>query len=428
VPIRLAVVLLLLFGVLVASLTSLNTTPVNLRLGPGWGDSLPHMALVLGAFLLGAALAILLGVVRDLSRVYRDHQTAGDARRSATLSERYHQGLDAQLAGRWAEAQAAYEELVRLEPGHAEAHARLAEIARRRGDEQGALVHQLQVLRTDERPETLLAAAEAYRRAERHDDALEIYRDVLARDPDHLTALRALRDQSVELGRWTDALPAQERLVRHAQDEDRPEEQARLAGIHYEQGQSRLADGDVPAATAAFREALRVQPDFLPGVLALGDAHLRAGDSAQALRVWERGLERQLALPLLSRVEQLHRAEGRPTRMIALYQHAAARAPDNVGVALGLARVYFELSMLDEAADQFQKIEVQAPDLAPIHAYLGAVFERRGQAQEAFEEYRRALRQTASFEWPHRCGACGTSCARWVARCPSCLRWNTLRP
>ena len=102
--------------------------------------------------------------------------------------------------------------------------------------------------------------------------------------------------------------------------------------------------------------------------------------------------------------------------------------PRQPAVALGLARVYFELSMLDEAADQFQKIEVRAPDLPAIHAYLGAVFERRGQVPEAFEEYRRALRSTASFEWPHRCGACGTTSVRWVDRCPSCRRWNSLRP
>ena len=427
-PIRLGLVLLLLFGVLVAYWTSLNTPRVHLTLGPEWGYDVPLMALVLGAFLLGAALAIILGVVRDLSRAYRDHETARDARRDATLRERYHEGLDAQLAGRWVEAQAAYEELLRREPGYAEVHARLAELARRRGDEQGALAHQLQALRADERPETLLAAAEAYRRAGRPDDALEIHRDVLARDPDHLTALRALRDLSVELGRWADALPAQERLLRHVAGEERPEEQTRLAGIHYEQGQSRLAEGDVPAAVVAFREALRVQPDFLPALLALGDAHLGAGDSAQALRVWERGLERQPALPLLARVEQRYRADGRPTKMIALYQQAAARVPDNLAVALGLARVYFELSMLDEAADQFQKIEVRAPDLPAIHAYLGAVFERRGQVPEAFEEYRRALRSTASFEWPHRCGACGTTSVRWVDRCPSCRRWNTLRP
>ncbi|MDP2626278.1 MAG: hypothetical protein Q8Q58_05140, partial [Candidatus Rokubacteria bacterium] len=87
-PIRLALVLLLLFGALVAYLTSLHTTRVHLTLGPDWGYDVPLMALVLGAFLLGAALAIILGVVRDLSRAYRDHETARDARRAATLSER----------------------------------------------------------------------------------------------------------------------------------------------------------------------------------------------------------------------------------------------------------------------------------------------------------------------------------------------------
>ncbi len=35
--------------------------------------------------------------------------------------------------------------------------------------------------------------------------------------------------------------------------------------------------------------------------------------------------------------------------------------------------------MLDEAAEQFQKVEVRAPELPVVHAYLGAIFERRGQ-------------------------------------------------
>ncbi|MBI2527128.1 MAG: DUF1049 domain-containing protein, partial [Candidatus Rokubacteria bacterium] len=422
-PIRLALLLLLLFAVFVAYLTSLNDARVRVALGPAWGYDLPLMALLLGAFLLGVVLAILLGAARDLSRAYRDHQTARGARRTAALGELYHQGLDAQLAGRWVQAQAAYEEILRREPGYTEAHAKLAELAHGRGDAQGALVHRLQALRNDERPETLLAVAEDYRRAGRQDDALGIYRDVLARDPDHLTALRALRDLTAELGRWADALPAQERLLRLAPVQERAEEQAWLAGIQYEVGQARAADGDAQAAVTAFREALRVQADFLPAILALGDVHLKAGDAAQAGRVWERGLERQLALPLLSRIEQLHRAEGRPTRMIALYQQAAARAPENLAVALGLARVYFELSMLDEAADQFQKIEVQAPDLPSLHAYLGTIFERRGQVPQAFEEYRRALRSTASFEWPHRCAGCGAASPRWGDRCPSCRRW-----
>jgi len=177
-----------------------------------------------------------------------------------------------------------------------------------------------------------------------------------------------------------------------------------------------------------FREALRTRPDFQPAAVALGDVHLTSGDAREALRVWERALETQPASPLLARIERLHRADGRPARMISLYRDAVARHPENLAIAFGLGRVYFELAMLDEAAEQFQKLEVRAPELPWIHAYLGAIFERHGQVDEAFEEYRRALRFSSGFEWPHRCTACEATQAAWFDRCPSCRRWNTARP
>jgi tetratricopeptide (TPR) repeat protein len=128
------------------------------------------------------------------------------------------------------------------------------------------------------------------------------------------------------------------------------------------------------------------------------------------------------------RLERAYREEGRPSRMIALYREAVSRAPDDLAIAVALGRVYFELEMLDEAADQFERIEVRAPDLPAVHAFLGAVFERRGETREAFEEYRRALRLSRAFDWPQRCSACGATAPDWRERCAQCGRWNTLRP
>jgi lipopolysaccharide biosynthesis regulator YciM len=428
VSVRLALVLALLLGIVISYLTSINPGRVPLVLGPDWRFDVPVMALAVAAFLLGAAVALLLGLVRDLNRSYRGYLGMRRARRDAGLSEVYHRGVDAQLAGRVLEAAEAYAEVVRREPGHGEAHSRLGELEMERGDAKAALNHHLQALRADERPETLLAAAQAYRRAGRPEDAAALYDAVLKQDRNHVTALRGLRDVGSETGRWADALRAQERLLALASPADRGSESGWLAGIHYEIGRARLGAGDASGAVAAFREALRAEPDFLPALVALGDGHLKAGDRKAAIRAWERALEAQPAVPLLSRLDQAYRGEGRPTRMIALHQQAAARQPDNTSLAFSLGRVYFDLSMLDEAADQLQKVEVRAPDLAVVHAYLGAVFERRGQAREAFEEYRRALRLAGSFDWPHRCTACGARHAGWVDRCPACHRWNTSRP
>jgi lipopolysaccharide assembly protein B len=425
---RLALIVLLLFGILVAYLTSINASGVHVALWRDWSYDLPLMALVAGAFLVGVALALVAGALRDLGRSYRDYRLARGARRADALHALYRQGVEAQLAGRAEEAARVYEELLRCDPPYPEAAMRLGELAHRRGDTQAALGHHLQALRAEERAETLLAVADDNRRLGNVEAALQSYQRVLARDRDHLTALRGIRDVEAGSGRWTQALQAQERLLRLVPREERLAEEAWLAGIHYELGRALLAEGNTQLAATPLKEALRIRPDFLPAALLLGDAYLKGGETREALRVWEHAVESQPALPLLSRIEHLYRAEGRPARMISLYQGAWLRHPDNLAVGFGLGRVFFDLAMLDEAAEQFEKLEVRAPEVGAIHAYLGAIFERRGQTREAFDEYRRALGFPQTVDWPHRCSACGVRQPFWFDRCPSCRRWSTSQP
>ena len=389
------------------------------------GDALP---LLLGAaFGLGVGLTVLGGLAR---RTLATRGSAWVPRRAGEAAEAlYQRGVAARGAGRAAEAAELLGAAARTDPEHARAHAALGELAAERGDHQSALLHALRALRASDALDFHMAAAHAYARAGRGADAAAGFRDVIAREPEHVAAWRALRDLAVDAQRWADALPAQERVVALTPDGPaRAEERAGLAGIHYELGRRRLAEGDHRAARVAFEAARDARTDFLPALVALGDAYLAEGRPAAALALWEGGLAAGPALPLLSRIEHLHRSADRPRQMIALYEQATARWPDSLAVAVQLGRVYFELSMLDEAAEQFEKIEVRAPDLPVIHAFLGAIFERRGQAREAFEEYRHLIRLASSFDWPHRCRACGAAHPRWLDRCRPCGRWNTSQP
>ena len=217
-------------------------------------------------------------------------------------------------------------------------------------------------------------------------------------------------------------------LLRRAHDAHAAGRRDEEAALLHEAGRTELAHGRPGAALGYFRGALRIDRDFLPALVALGDAYDAAGDRREAVRAWERAAETHPALPLLARLERAYREEGRPSRMIALYQDAVARAGDDLALGVALGRVYLELEMLDEAADQLEKVEVRAPDLPLVHAYLGAVFERRGEPAAAFEEYRRALRLGHAFEWPHACAACGAAFAGWRERCERCSRFNTVQP
>ncbi len=280
----------------------------------------------------------------------------------------------------------------------------------------------------DPRVAALMGTADSARRDGRIADAMSLYGQALQRNRYHLPALRALRDLAVESGRWREAIAPERRLIALVPPAEREREREWLAVMHYESGRAQMAAGAPKDAIVRFRNAIRADRGFVPATIALGDAHEAVGDRREALRVWERAAEVTPALPVLARLERAYRADGRPTRMIALYRAALERAPDDLALAIALGRVYFELEMLDEAADLFEKIEVRAPDLPAVHAFLGAIFERRGQTREAFEEYRRGLQLGHAFEAPHRCSACGAVSPTWQDRCGGCGRWNTLRP
>jgi tetratricopeptide (TPR) repeat protein len=280
----------------------------------------------------------------------------------------------------------------------------------------------------DSRVAALMAMAADARGAGRYADARSLYEQALQRNRYHLPALRALRDLAVEFGRWEDAIEPQQRLIALGPAGERARETEWLAVVHYELGRARMAAGAPRDALVHFRNAVRADRRFVPATIALGDAHEAAGERREALRVWERAAEVTPALPILARLERAYREEGRPTRMIALYRLALERAPDDLALAVALGRVYFELEMLDEAAEHFEKIEVRAPELPAVHAFLGAIFERRGQGREAFEEYRRGLQLAHAFAVPQRCTECGAVAPMWRDRCGACGRWNTLRP
>lgn len=274
----------------------------------------------------------------------------------------------------------------------------------------------------------LLQRAQDARRLGRNDEAATHFRQVLQKRRDHLGALRGLRDLAAEAGRWREALDAQQRVLGAVGSTERSPETEWLAVIYYELGRVELGRSDPGGALGHFKSAARADRLFLPAALALGDAYELAGDHREAVRTWERAAESLPALPLLARLERAYRQEGRPSRMIALYRSAIDRAPDDLALAVALGRVFLELEMLDEAADQFEKVEVRAPGSAAVHALLGVVFEHRGETREAFEEYRRALQLAHAFDWPYRCGGCGASAPMWQDRCAQCRRWNSLRP
>ncbi|MBI2462617.1 MAG: tetratricopeptide repeat protein [Candidatus Rokubacteria bacterium] len=425
---RLAFLAVLGFAALVTSLTLLNPHRVTLRLTPGLSLEPPLIAVVLGAFVIGAAISVLLSLIRDLGRTVAEWRAGERAAELESVERLYHDGVAALLRGETDRAGDLFRAILRREPSHREALIHLGDLAHRAGRYGEALGHHQKAVELREDVPGLLTLVEDLRLLGRPAEALVALERALARERSP-ALLAALRDLAVEERQWAAALRAQQELVRLARDpEARRAEHAWLAALHYETGKALLAAGQAAEAAGALREALKADRGFAPASLALAEAYERSGDHREAVRTLERAVEHHPAVPLLQRLEAHYREAGRPSRMIELYQDALARYPGDLALGFHLARVYYELGMLDEAADQFQKAEVQAPALPAVHGYLALIAAQRGEPTALLAEARRALQEAGALALPHRCQACQAGHAGWVDRCPACGRWNAVVP
>ena len=138
-------------------------------------------------------------------------------------------------------------------------------------------------------PETrdLFRRAGEARAEGRREEAAVLYRAVRARRADHVGALRGLRDLAAESSRWPEALDAEETLVDVVPAAERRSEHEWLAAFHYEQGRADLMAGRLAAAIGHFRQAVRVDRDFVPASLALGDTASARRHYERFVRMWK---------------------------------------------------------------------------------------------------------------------------------------------
>jgi tetratricopeptide (TPR) repeat protein len=145
-----------------------------------------------------------------------------------------------------------------------------------------------------------------------YDDAKRAYFDVLARDPSHYEALMALADLLTRLG---DARTARvlwaEAVARHP---DRALPRARL-------GDAMLDADELAAASAAFRDALRLDPDLREANRGLAAALEREGDHAAAAVAWRK------AFPAGSLEIAPYRGPGPPVRVLLVTTATGGNVP-----------------------------------------------------------------------------------------------------
>jgi CRISPR-associated protein Csy1 len=253
-------------------------------------------------------------------------------------------------AGALGEAEALYREILRVDPGHAEALHRLGLIAHTRGN---------------------------------HDDAAALIGQAIAIEPQrpeyHYTLGIVLHDQ----GKLAEAQAAFVRATELRSD---------FAQAHNNLGIVQQDQGRLEAAAESFRRAVDFKPGYAHALNNLGTVYKELGQILAAQECFEQAIQarpdyaaayRNLGVVLM--------IQGHADKAEARFREAAQLNPDDPTVHNSLGEAMVLLGRMDDALASFRAALALKPDYAEALCNLGAVHARINQASEATACYRRAL-------------------------------------
>src|SRR5947209_5634946 len=280
--------------------------------------------------------------------------------------ERYAaEGQAALAAGRYLDAEKAFEKLRELEPGVAEIHANLGLI---------------------------------YFEERKFEEAVRVLRQALKLKPTLTKTDNLLGLSLSELGRYHEALPSLEECLRHSTDADIK----RMCGLELERAYTGLKR-DKNAVEVAM-ELNRLYPDdpeilYQTGKVYGNFAFLTMQKLAQVApsSVWRH-----------QAAAEAYESQGAYTLAVTEYRQVLALEPDRPGIQYRLGRTLlsrsYQVSSAQDATDAAKEFELELqhdPANANAAYELGDIKRKGGQFEEAQKLFERALHNHQNFEEAH---------------------------
>jgi protein O-GlcNAc transferase len=226
-------------------------------------------------------------------------------------------------------------------------------------------------------------SALSHHRAGRLIEAEKIYRQVVAREPDHAEALNLLGALAGQAGRLDMAVELIRRAIRVKPD---------FAEAHGNLGVALEAKGRFDEAIASHRQAIRLKPDRPESHYNLGNALREAERPEEAIASYRE------AVRLKPDYAKAHKnlgftleSVGRIDEAIGAYRQAIRLDPLNPEAYRSLGLALTKIERIDEAMAAYRQAIGLQPDYAEAHSNLGCALKSAGRLDEAVTSYRRAI-------------------------------------
>jgi lipopolysaccharide biosynthesis regulator YciM len=420
------ITLLAIFLVIFA-LHEFNPGTITINLLPSKSYEISKSAFFLIAFFIGAGIIFIVYLLRDVKRFLRGLRVQREQKKRSRIQELYTKGLNSLLAKRNPEAAGFFQKVLAIDPNHVDTLLRMGiSQLREKNPQEAILLHQKALSLDGNNQEVMFSLAADYEEAKRYDDALKVYQEIVSRDSSNLTALIKMRDLYQRINNWQELYETQRRLLANPFSPAEQEvEHRKLVGFKYEFGRSLLEAGDMERAKKIFRGVIKLDKDFIPAYLGLGEVFLEESKVNDAAELWEKAYKMTLSLVLLHRLEDLYLKQGEPGKAIEIYKQAVTWRPQDISLKFFLGKLYYRLEMVDEAFDILSSVDWGDKEFPDVHKLLGNIYLRRGSLGLAASEFKKALGFRKQIIIPYVCSNCELRTTGWSGRCPNCGKWNT---
>jgi len=287
-------------------------------------------------------------------------------------------------AGRLAQAEALYKQVLDAAPEHPDALHLLGMVAFQTG--RPALARDLveRAIGLDPRePYYRHDLGDILRDQERLDDAAARYREAIALKPDLAPAHANLAIVLHKLGRLDDAVAAYEQALAHA---------PKSPDLAYNAGNALRQQGKLDEAVARYREALTLEPRFPSALYNLAVTYQRQAKHAEAVDTYRRliEIEPQFAAAHFN-LATLHESLGHADAAIGGYRATLALMPDFAEAHNNLANLMQARGDAEAALAGYGRALAQKPGYADAHNNLANLLYSLGRHDDAVAAFQRAL-------------------------------------
>lgn len=359
----------------------------------------------------------------------------GDRRggqRVSRLSSSYFRGLNFLLNEQPDKAIEVFLQIAEVDKDTVETHFALGNLFRRRGEVERAIrIHQSLIerphLTEEQRLQAVLELGEDFMRAGLLDRAEALFTDL---GKAHGTAApKALRHLI-----W---IYQQERDWAKAIDHARRYEAATgepmgklLAQFHCELAEMARAKRDNESAARHLRDALEVDSHSVRAGIIEGHMALDAADDDAAIRAFERVARYDVdVLPeVLQLLLQGYERRGERARARTFLAEMIERFP-GVSPVLALARLIEQDEGATAAADFLTRQLHRRPSIRGQNALIDLAQQNPSiTPEQTLHDVRELSGQLVASATAYRCGHCGFGARAHHWQCPSCKRWDTVKP